>query len=271
MKKSKKLITSLALSALMAIQPIACYADSAPWDEPGETFSHTFEVRVVEAYKDDAFIGGLEARLVEYKFDYDDKHHAGDYIRTIAEFTTSDTEPTYITCDDVSTTCVYILEIDELPENHSYFGKASVAKYHGGYDLANPPYNPYIIYLWDEPPYEVWEDFPITKTVDWETQIYDLTKYNNQDENPTIQGIDVEIVKINQDEDGNFSVGDFIGNYNTSEPIKFTTEETFNSEDDSVFFGYKFENVPSGYEQEVERLADPTYSSIIGGKICDGY
>lgn len=262
MKKSKKLITSLVLSALMAVQPIACYADSAPWDEPGETFSHTFEVRVVEAYKNDAFIGGLEARLVEYKLDYDDEHHAGDYIRTIAEFTTSDTEPTYITCDDVNTSCVYVLEIDELPENHSYFGTASVAKYHGGYDLANPPYNPYIIYLWDETPYEVWEDYPITKTVDWTVEFNDYTSVTLSDrEVEYIKGIDFEIAKMTPDGNGGFTPVETLGNWNTSETdiITFTTEETFSSEDDKIYFGFKFNAVPEEYEEAFSGLSKDFY------------
>ncbi|MDE6670701.1 MAG: hypothetical protein K2K16_00740 [Ruminococcus sp.] len=267
MKKPKKLITSLALSALMAIQPIACYAVD---EEQPETYSHTFEVSVVDMYNSNVLVGGIDARLVEYK------HHTstmeepwsqGEYVRTIAEFTTSDTELTYITCDDVSTACDYYLEIDELPENYNYFGKSSVVIHDFGSDLPTLPYNPYLIHLENKPPYEVWEDFPVTKTVDWNVIFRDYTSMSIPDMPVEhIQGIDLEIARMTPDGKGGFTPVETLGNWNTSETdiIIFTTEETFNSEDDEIYFGFKFNAVPEEYEEALSGLR-------VREDFCDGY
>ena len=259
----------------MAVQPIACYAVS----EETETYSYTFDAYVVDMDNDNALVGGLEARLVEYEFDADSEYYqAGERLRTIAEWTTSDTEHEYITCEDVRTDCVYIMEIDELPEDYSYQGDGYVKRHHFGDSLRTLSYNPYKIQLNNEPPYEIWEDFPITKTVDWQVSFRDYTSMFDPDiPVEYIQGIDFEVARMIPDGKGSFKPVETIGNWNTSEAdtITFTTEETFNSEDDRICFGFKFNAVPEEYEKELESLRKTLikYSIVNSTENCysDGY
>lgn len=233
----------------------------------GEPYSYTFDAYVVDGYNYDTLMGGLEARLVEYEFDSDSKYcQAGAKLRTIAEWTTSDTEHEYITCEDVRPECVYILEIDELPENYNYAGKSYVCEASSG-NFNEDSYNPFAVSLNNEPPYETWDDFPVTKTVDWSVSFRDYTSMMTSDM-PTeyIQGIDVEIARMQLDRGVNFKPVETIGEWNTTgmDSITFTTEETFNSMDDAIYFGFKFNHVPEEYEEELsyisfERMSDDGY------------
>ncbi len=260
----------------MAVQPIACYAVE---EEKTETYSHTFDAYVVDMDNNNALVGGLEARLVEYEFDADSEHYqAGERLRTIAEWTTSDTEHEYITCEDVRTDCVYIMEIDELPEDYSYQGDGYVKRHHFGDSLRTLSYNPYKIQLHNEPPYEIWEDFPITKTVDWNVSFREYTSVAMPDMPVEyIQGIDFEVARMIPDGKGSFTPVETIGNWNTSEAdtITFTTEETFNSEDDRICFGFKFNAVPEEYEEELSSLRKSLimYSVVNSteNRFSDGY
>ena len=88
-----------------------------------------------------------------------------------------------------------------------------------------------------------------------------------------IQGIDLEIARMIPDENGSFIVGEVIGNWNTSETdaITFTTEETFNSLDDTIYFGFKFNEVPEKYEEELSYLRESLIHDSDGNRFCDGY
>ena len=134
------------------------------------------------------------------------------------------------------------------------------------------PYNPFLIQLENKPPYEVWEDFPITKTVDWQVSFFDYMSIVDPDITAEyIQGIDLEIARMIPDENGSFIVGEVIGNWNTSETdaITFTTEETFNSLDDTIYFGFKFNEVPEEYEEELSYLRESLIHDSDGNRFCD--
>lgn len=270
MKKTKNLFTSLALSVLMAVQPIACYAV----EEKPETYSYTFDAYVVDMDNNNALVGGIEARLVEYEFDIDSEYYqTGERLRTIAEWTTSDTEHEYITCEDVNPDCVYILEIDELPENYNYQGKGYVRRHDFGDSLPKLPYNPFKIQLENQPPYEIWEDFPITKTAEWNVYFRDYMSMAKPDiPVEYIKGIDFEIARMTPDENGGFTPVETIGKWNTSETdsITFTTEETFNSTDDIIYFGFKYNHVPEEYEKALY-MAGIDYEFPNESCVFDGY
>lgn len=237
----------------------------------GEPYSYTFDAYVVDGYNYDTLMGGLEARLVEYEFDSDSKYcQAGAKLRTIAEWTTSDTEHEYITCEDVRPECVYILEIDELPENYNYAGKSYVCAASSG-NFNEDSYNPFAVRLNNEPPYETWDDFPVTKTIKWQLRLFDREQYNvTYKETPIIQGVDVEIAKMKENADGGFTPVEIIGHWNTSETdeIIFTTEDTFYSDIDNFYFGFKYNEYPEKYKQYLDAFAERISPS---GYFCDGY
>ncbi|MDE6780894.1 MAG: hypothetical protein K2J40_05480 [Ruminococcus sp.] len=248
-------------------------------EEEDKIFSYRFEIKAIDSSHDEAYLQNVDInmRLVEYDSGYfvlNDKAVNDTFkIKTIAEWNAADVNPMVIDYPDTNVDHVYVVESDELPENYCY-AEEKEAYIHRDYkgsslkNLANTPHDywVYLIRLYNEPPCEVWDTFPRTVSPEFSIDFLDYTEYVTDIHNvENIPDIEVEIVEAFENENGEFTLGSVIGNYNTSDgEVSFTKECTFNSLNDLVYFGVKTSNLPDYY-------ADSHDTLWYGGKHIDEY
>ncbi|MDD6268851.1 MAG: dockerin type I repeat-containing protein [Oscillospiraceae bacterium] len=265
MKKGFLKIISLLIGTALAINTFSALISASaaetkyidvvlPELAEGESgMSYSFCVSVVDKDNDKTPVEGVSMRLAEYdSYDSNGSVKRGEYIRTIAEWNTSDANPMVINCSNLREDHYYVAECDALPENYRSYpdrtGKVDRGLY--GRNLIGISYNHYEISLENKKPVEVWDTFPVTVNAEFGFKFIDYFDRVELGENKSemIPELKVEITDVYRDEYGGYCKGDSIGIWNTSDgEILFNKEVTFKSAKDYVYFGIKAENMPEYY------------------------